>query len=122
METNESESSLKCREVKINVKTGHSPLGRDKLKSNLITDLSGVRHLGGVNIIQAIVRNLGSSRSDVKGEIQVVDTIRMRVPMLNTVADQLVVAMKPSKVGGAKGLSYSVLQFGQLTVSGGTDE
>jgi len=30
----------------------------------------GVRHRGGVTISQALVRNLGSCRSDVKGDIQ----------------------------------------------------
>jgi hypothetical protein len=31
----------------------------------------GIRHIGGVTLIQALVRNLGTCRSDVKGEIQV---------------------------------------------------
>ncbi len=30
----------------------------------------GIRHKGGVNLIQALVRNLGTCRPDVKGEIQ----------------------------------------------------
>ena len=32
----------------------------------------GIRHRGGVTIVQALVRNLGICRFDVKGEIQVV--------------------------------------------------
>jgi hypothetical protein len=35
--------------------------------------LGGVRHKGGVNLIQAFVRNVGSCRPDVKGETQVED-------------------------------------------------
>ncbi len=31
----------------------------------------GIRHKGGVTLIQALVRNLGICRPDVKGEIQV---------------------------------------------------
>jgi hypothetical protein len=31
----------------------------------------GIRHIGGVTSIQALVRNLGICRPDVKGEIQV---------------------------------------------------
>ena len=31
----------------------------------------GIRHIGGVTLIQALVRNLGTCRPDVKGEIQV---------------------------------------------------
>ena len=33
--------------------------------------LSGVRHKGGVNLIQAPMRNVGNCRPDVKGEAQV---------------------------------------------------
>ena len=35
--------------------------------------LSGVRHKNGVNLIQALVRNVGTCRPDVKGETQVED-------------------------------------------------
>jgi hypothetical protein len=35
--------------------------------------LGGVRHKGGVNLIQAFVRNVGTCRLDVKGEAQVED-------------------------------------------------
>jgi hypothetical protein len=35
--------------------------------------LGGVRHKGGVNLIQAFAWNLGTCRPDVKGEIQVED-------------------------------------------------
>ena len=37
---------------------------------------------------------MGSSRLDVKGEIQIAKSIRMRVPMQGTVAEQLVVVRK----------------------------
>lgn len=33
--------------------------------------LSGARHKGGVNLDQAVVRNVGTFRLDAKGEIQV---------------------------------------------------
>ncbi len=32
---------------------------------------TGVRHKGGVNLVQALVRNIGTCRLDVKGEAQV---------------------------------------------------
>ena len=35
--------------------------------------LGGIRHRGGVNRDQALVRNVGTCRLDVKGEIQVDD-------------------------------------------------
>ena len=37
------------------------------------TWLVGIRHRGGVNLNQALVRNVGTCRLDGKGEIQVVD-------------------------------------------------
>jgi len=35
--------------------------------------LSGIRHGGGANLAQAFLCNVGTCRSDVKGEIQVED-------------------------------------------------
>ena len=35
--------------------------------------MSGIRHEDGVNLIQAFLCNVGTCRSDVKGEIQVED-------------------------------------------------
>lgn len=75
MEMSKTESPLMCREVKTDVKTKSTPLSWDKPRSYLITDLGGVRHIGGMNLVQALIRNLGTSRSNVKGETQVVDTI-----------------------------------------------
>ena len=62
---------MKCREVENDVKTRAQSLLWDKSKGNLITDLDGVRHKGGMTLILALVRNVGTSRSDAKGEIQV---------------------------------------------------
>ena len=42
----------------------------------------------------------------------------MRVPMHGTGAEQPVVVMKPSKVGGAKGLRYPVVFMGQPVMGG----
>jgi hypothetical protein len=52
------------------------------------------RHKGSANLIQALVRNVGTCRSDIKGEIQVEETTRMRVPMRDTGAEQPVVGRK----------------------------
>ena len=56
--------------------------------------LGGVRHKGSANLVQALVWNVGTCRPDVKGEIQVEETIRMRVPMRGTGAEQPVVGRK----------------------------
>ena len=55
----------------------------------------------------------GKLNIDVKGEIQIAETIRMRVPMQSSVTDRLVVVMKLAKVNGAKESSYPVLQISQ---------
>ncbi len=48
--------------------------------------LGGVRCEGGVTQYQALLRNVGTGRADVKGEIQVGNTTRMSVPMRGTEA------------------------------------
>ncbi len=56
--------------------------------------LGGIRHKGSANLIQAQVWNVGTCCPDVKGEIQVEETTRMRVPMRGTGAEQPVVGRK----------------------------
>ena len=56
--------------------------------------LVGVRCIGGVTLFQALLGNVGTSRADDKGEIQVGNSTRMSVPMRRTGAEQLVVVMK----------------------------
>ena len=75
--------------------------------------LGGVRCGIGVTLFQALFGNVGTCRLDVKGEVQVVNTTRMRVPMPSTGAEQPVVVMKRSNVCGAKGLRHSVSRLGQ---------
>ena len=56
--------------------------------------LGGVRCGSGVTMYQAFLGNVGTGRADVKGEIQAVSAVRMRVPMQRTGAELLVVVMK----------------------------
>jgi hypothetical protein len=56
--------------------------------------LDGVRCIGGVTLFQALLGNVGTSRADDKGEIQVGISTRMSVPMQRTGAEQPVVVMK----------------------------
>ena len=49
--------------------------------------LNGIRYGGGANLIQAFMWNVGTCRSDAKGEIQVEDPTRVRVPKRGTGAD-----------------------------------
>jgi len=55
----------------------------------------------------------GKLNFDVKGEIQIAETIRIRVPMRSSVTDRPIVVMKLAKVNGAKESSYPVLQISQ---------
>jgi len=80
-EASVSELLLRCRKVLDDVKTGGLSKPQDKLKGNLFYCLGGIRHRGSANLIQALVWNVGTCRPDDKGEIQMEETIRMRVPM-----------------------------------------
>ena len=75
--------------------------------------LGGVRCVGGVTLFQALLGNVGTGRADAKGEIQVVNAIRMSVPMQRTGADPPVVAMRSGNADGAKGWGHSVLAVSQ---------
>jgi hypothetical protein len=46
---------------------------QDKSRGEPVYCLDGVRHKGGVNLNQALVWNVGTCRSDEKGETQVED-------------------------------------------------
>ena len=56
--------------------------------------LGDIRHKGSANLIQALEWNVGTCRSDDKGETQVEDPTRVRVPMRDTGAEQSVVGGK----------------------------
>ena len=49
-------------------------LSQDKVQRVPVYCLDGVRHAGGVNLIQALVWNVGTCRPDAKGEAQVGST------------------------------------------------
>ena len=53
------------------VETEGLSLPRDKSGGNLNYWPDGLRHEDGVNLIQAFMWNVGTCRSDVKGETQV---------------------------------------------------
>jgi hypothetical protein len=55
------------------VETGGRTLLQDKSRGEPAYCLGGVRHKSGVNLNQALVWNVGTCRSDGKGETQVED-------------------------------------------------
>jgi hypothetical protein len=55
---------------------------------------SGIRHVGGATLKQALVRNVRTCRSDAKGDIQAAHTARIRVPTRSTGTEQPVIGRK----------------------------
>jgi len=67
----ESEPLMKCRKRRNDVKTGGRSLTRDKFGRYLFYWPNGIRHRSGMNLLQAFVWNVGTCRSNVKGDPQV---------------------------------------------------
>jgi hypothetical protein len=102
---NESEPLMTCRKRREVVEIGVQLLPRDEAWGTPVSRSGGGRHEGGASPVQALVRNVGTCRSDAKGELTSGRPTRGRVPMRSGGADQLVVVMKPGNAGGAKGLN-----------------
>ena len=85
----------------------------DEARKGPVYGPGGDRRIGGVSLIQAFVRNMGTWRPDAKGDAQEGRSSRARVPMRDAGADHLVVVMKPGNAGGAKGMDRPVSGVGQ---------
>ena len=64
---------MTCRKRRDVIETGLQLLARDEARRSLLDCPSGDRHEGGVSPAQALVRNVGTSCLDAKGDLQVVD-------------------------------------------------
>ena len=62
---------MTCRKRRNDVKTGGKSLTRDQSGGYPAYCPGGIRHEGGVTLVQARMRNMGTCRPDVKGGIQV---------------------------------------------------
>jgi len=71
--TNASEPLGTCRKRRDAIETGLQLLVRDKARGMPADCSSGDRHKDGVSPAQALVRNVGTSRLDAKGDLQVAD-------------------------------------------------
>ncbi len=71
--TNASEPPMKCRKRRDVIEIGLQSLARDKAWEEPAYGPGGDRHKGGVSPAQALVRNVGTYRSDAKGKVQVED-------------------------------------------------
>jgi hypothetical protein len=69
--TNASEPLRTCRKNEGDVETGIETLSRKRGGGEPVYGSTGVRHEGGVILIQAWLRNVGTCRSDAKGDAQV---------------------------------------------------
>ena len=68
--TNASEPLRTCRKTPSDVETGIEILSREAGGAGPVYGSTGVRHEGGVILIQAWVRNVGTCRPDAKGAAQ----------------------------------------------------
>jgi hypothetical protein len=71
--TNVSEPLMTCRKRRDVIETGLQLLARDAARKRPADCPSDDRHEDGVSSAQARVRNVGTSRLDAKGDLQVVD-------------------------------------------------
>ena len=121
---NASEPLMKCRKRTDDIKTGEKSLPRDEPGGNLLT----AQAVSGMKVARARPRLLCGTREPAtrmlrstgllpgrvrKGEPQVAETARGRVPMRVAGTDRLVVVMKPGNAGGAKGAGCPGLLVGQ---------
>jgi hypothetical protein len=78
----------------------------------------GGRRIGGVNLIQAFMRNCGNQSLRCQGRSSSGDNHEARVPMRSTGADRLVVVGKAGNAAGAKGSDRAVAFDVQLATGG----
>ena len=108
---------MTCRKRRDDVKTAGSRYRGIGPGDDLFTDRDGIRHGGGLSLPEAIERNVGTWDSDANGEATSGRTTRARVRKRSPGAEQLVVATKPRKRDGAKGLRYGA-KFNEPTSNG----
>ena len=72
---------------------------------------SGIRHTGGLSLEEAVAWNVGTWGLMLTEKSQVAGTTRTKARMRHPGADYIVVGMKRSNVGGAKGVGDPVGTF-----------
>src|SRR5690606_31077443 len=111
---NVSEPPMTCRKRRDTVETRVQSLPWDVARGTPVSCPGGGRHEGGASPNQALVRNVGTCRSDAKGEPASGRPTRGRVPMRSGGADRCVVVLKPGNAGGAKASACPAEACGQL--------
>ncbi len=111
---NVSEPLMMCRKRRDAVETRVRSLLWDEAWGVSVFCSGGGRHEGGASPVQAFVRNVGTYRSDAKGEPANGRPMRGRVPMRSGGTDRHVLAMRPGNAGGAKVSACPAEDMGQL--------
>ena len=93
-EASASEPPMKCRKRIRRCRNRGVPLPPGSARENPEACPSGIRHVDGAKLNQALVRNVRTCRSDAKGDVQAAHTARTRVPKRSTGTEQLVVGRK----------------------------
>src|SRR5438128_994933 len=78
---------MKCRKRIRRCRNRGVPLPPGSARENPEACPSGIRHVGGAKLNQALVRNVRTCRSDAKGDVQAAHTARTRVPKRSTGAE-----------------------------------
>ena len=106
---NVSEPLMTCRKRRDVIETRLQSLAWDKVWGIPVYCPDGGRQKGGASLVQAFMRNVGTWRSDAKGDARGEAPRRVRVPMRSAGADQPVVAMRLGNASLAKGLNGPAL-------------
>src|ERR1700756_5079313 len=102
-EAGASEPPMKCRKRIRRCRNRGVTLPPGSVRENPEACPSGIRHVDGAKLNQALVWNVRTCRSDAKGDVQAAHTARTRVPKRSTGAEKLVVRMKALKWGWTEG-------------------
>src|SRR5262245_11670278 len=93
-EASVSKPLMKCRNFLDDVRTGGWHCLRDQLGGRPDVCPSGIRHVGGATLSQALVRNVRTCAPMSRERSQAAKTARIGVPMRSTGAEQPVVVRK----------------------------
>src|SRR5690348_10105991 len=86
-EASASEPSMKCRKRIRRCRNRGVTLPPGSARENPEACPSGIRHVDGAKLNQALVRNVRTCRSDAKGDVQAAHTATTRVPKRSTGAE-----------------------------------
>src|SRR6266566_7914579 len=89
-----SEPSMKCRKRIRRCRNRGVTLPPGSARKNPEACPSGIRHVGGAKLNQALVRNVRTCPPMQRERSQAAQTVRIRVPMRWTGTEQLVVGVK----------------------------